>query len=167
VRELLGALGPTVLVLEDLQWAGQPTLELLPFLVPQLPAELVLICTYRRQDLPEGSKVLGLAARLPNEIGYAHVTVEPLDRGHVRDLVGAILQTDQVSDEFAQYLSERSAGLPFAVEEVLLLPAAAACGSDAGSSSWRCLGRFETRSSSGLDNSVPMPTAPSAGGRPT
>jgi DNA-binding CsgD family transcriptional regulator/tetratricopeptide (TPR) repeat protein len=121
VREFLGALGPTVLVLEDLQWADQATLELLSFLVPQLPAELVLVCTYRRQDLPDGSKALGLAARLPSEIGHAQVTVEPLDRAEVRELVGAILQTDQVSDEFAQYLCERSAGLPFAVEEVLLL----------------------------------------------
>jgi DNA-binding CsgD family transcriptional regulator/tetratricopeptide (TPR) repeat protein len=121
VRELLGVLGPTVLVLEDLQWADQSTLELLTFLVPQLPAELVLVCTYRRQDLRDGSRLLGLAARLPGGIGYEHVQVEPLERGPVRELVGAILQTDQVSDEFAHYLCERSGGLPFAVEELLLL----------------------------------------------
>jgi DNA-binding CsgD family transcriptional regulator len=112
VRELLAALGPTVLTLEDLQWADLTTVELLRFLAPQLPDGLTLVCTYRGEDL---------AAELPLAGAPTRLSLSSLDRGQVRDLVGTILELDDVSEEFANYLFERSGGLPFAVEEVLRL----------------------------------------------
>lgn len=121
MRELLKGLGPSVLVLEDLHWADQLTLEFLHFLAPEPPPELALVCTYRREDLRIGSPLLGLQARLSAQTTTARVMLSPLDRQGVRDLVTAILDTEQMSDEFTQYLFERTAGLPFALEEVLLL----------------------------------------------
>jgi DNA-binding CsgD family transcriptional regulator/tetratricopeptide (TPR) repeat protein len=121
VRELLGALGPTVLVLEDLHWADEATIELLRFLAPQPPPELTLVCTYRREDLAAGSPLLGLAGGLPREARALAVALEPLDKDSVRDLVARILEADNVSGEFAEHLREDSGGLPFAVEEILRL----------------------------------------------
>jgi DNA-binding CsgD family transcriptional regulator/tetratricopeptide (TPR) repeat protein len=121
VRELLGALGPSVLVLEDLHWGDQATLELLLFLLPELPPAILLVCTYRSEDVPEGSPLLRLTARTPSASSSARLELELLDRAQVRDLVGEILESDNISDEFAGYLFERSAGLPFVVEEMLLL----------------------------------------------
>jgi DNA-binding CsgD family transcriptional regulator len=112
VRELLAALGPTVLALEDLQWADQTTSELLRFLTPQLPNGLTLVCTYRREDL---------ATELPIGGAPVQLNLNSLDREQVRNLVGTILELEDVSEEFADYLFERSGGLPFAVEEVLRL----------------------------------------------
>lgn len=119
VRELLGALGAPVIVLEDLHWADDATVELLSFLVPQLPTELTLICTYRREDLPDGSPLLRLSARLPGNVGGAHIALQPLDRVQARDLVSSILQTEEISTSVSDYLFEGSGGLPFALEELL------------------------------------------------
>jgi predicted ATPase len=68
LRELLGALGPSVLVLEDLHWADDQTLEFVRFLCPQLPPELLLVCTYRGEDMPATSPFPSLAAGLPSPI---------------------------------------------------------------------------------------------------
>jgi DNA-binding CsgD family transcriptional regulator len=115
LRELLGALGPTVLVLEDLQWADTSTLELLRFLSRQPPGELVLVCTYRSPEFPDG------APRPASDVGAVHVELRPLDAAQVRSLAGRILGLEGVSEEFADYLSTSTGGLPFAVEEVLQL----------------------------------------------
>jgi DNA-binding CsgD family transcriptional regulator/tetratricopeptide (TPR) repeat protein len=119
LRELLGALGPAVVVLEDLHWADDATVELLCFLVPQLPPKLSLVCTYRREDLSEGSPLLRLSGRLPGTVAGAHVALQPLDRGQARDLVSSILETEDVSSSISDYLYEGSGGLPFALEELL------------------------------------------------
>jgi DNA-binding CsgD family transcriptional regulator/tetratricopeptide (TPR) repeat protein len=121
VRELLSALRRCVIVLEDLHWADPATVELVSFLAPQLPREITLVCTYRREDLPEGSPLPGLVGRLPNEIAGAHLELSPLEQGDVRGLVAGILSIEDVSEEFAAYLHEGSGGLPFAVEEILKL----------------------------------------------
>jgi DNA-binding CsgD family transcriptional regulator/tetratricopeptide (TPR) repeat protein len=121
LREFLGALGPAVLVLEDLHWADETTVELLRFLAPQLPEELTVVCTYRRQDLPSGSPLPGIASGLLHDVQGVQVALHPLDRAHVRDLVATILVIGEVSDEFAGHLLESTGGLPFAVEEVLQL----------------------------------------------
>jgi DNA-binding CsgD family transcriptional regulator len=118
VRELLAAIGPTILVLEDLHWADHATEELLGFLVPQLPPKLALVCTYRREDLSESSPLPSLA-RLPNGAAGISLTLRPLDATQVRELAATILEKDEISPEFCDYLFECSGGLPFAVEEVL------------------------------------------------
>src|SRR5439155_4065253 len=121
VIELIRALGPVVCVLEDLHWSDDATGDLLRFLVSQLPEELSLVLTYRREDLPSGSAVLGLSTRLPAGVPSTRLSLSPLATEGVRELVGSILRVDEVSDEFALHLHERTQGLPFAVEEVLRL----------------------------------------------
>lgn len=121
IAELLGALGPTICVLEDLHWSDESVGDLLRFLVPQLPDEFCLILTYRREDLPTSSGLPYVTSRLPPEIGRSHIRLAPLGPEDVRDLVSSILGFDGVSLDFARYLHERTLGLPFAVEEVLHL----------------------------------------------
>ncbi|MFL5959723.1 MAG: AAA family ATPase [Gaiellaceae bacterium] len=119
LRELLSSPGRSVLVLEDLHWADEQTLEFLRFLCPQLPDELTLVCTYRGEDVPAASLFRSLGARSP--IARLELRLRPLDRDEVRTLAGSILEADAMSDEFADYLFQGSGGLPFAVEEVLRL----------------------------------------------
>ena len=121
LREFLGSCGPSVLVLEDLQWADVQTSEFLRFLCPQLPPELTLVCTYRQEDVPAASPFPSVAGRVPSEIVRLELSLRPLDRDEVRVLAGAILEAEAISDEFADYLLQGSGGLPFAVEEVLRL----------------------------------------------
>jgi len=121
LRELLGAFGPTVCVLEDLHWADEATLELLAFLVSEPPEDLVLVLTYRGEELPRSSPLLRLASRLSSEALTGAIELAPLGVEEVRRLVGAILETEAVSDEAAEYLHEQTAGIPFALEEVIRL----------------------------------------------
>ena len=121
ILELLRALGPTICVLEDLHWSDEGTGDLLRFLVSQLPDELSLVLTYRREDIPSSSPLVGLTSRLPAHIVGTRLSLSPLRPAEVRELVASILQVDDVSDEFALHLHERTLGLPFAVEEVLRL----------------------------------------------
>jgi DNA-binding CsgD family transcriptional regulator len=108
-------------VLEDLHWSDEGVGDLLRFLVRQLPDELCLILTYRREDLPAASGPLQSTMRLPPEIVRSHIDLAPLGPEEVRDLVSSMLEFDGVSLDFAHYLHERTLGLPFAVEEVLHL----------------------------------------------
>ena len=121
LRELLGSLGGSVLVLEDLHWADEQTSEFLRYLCPQLPPELTLVCTYRSEELPATSPFPSLGARLPSQVVHLELPLRPLDREEIRTLAGSILEAEAISDEFADYLLQGSGGLPFAVEEVLRL----------------------------------------------
>ncbi|MEU1726854.1 AAA family ATPase [Nonomuraea sp. NPDC005692] len=118
VRELLAACGPALLVVEDLQWADDGTRHLLRFLMTDLPAGLGIVLTYRREEVP-GGVPLGTAYRPPPGAASVLVGLEPLAPAEVRALAGALLGRSHVSAEFAARLHERTAGLPFVIEEVL------------------------------------------------
>ena len=121
LAELLGALGPAVVVLEDLHWADEDTIGFLSFLVAEQPPTLALVLTWRGEDLAAGSSARSITTRLPRATTAARLALAPLDAGAVKSLVASILDTEEISDEFAAFLHERTAGLPFAVEEVLAL----------------------------------------------
>ncbi|MBM7774459.1 DNA-binding CsgD family transcriptional regulator [Actinokineospora baliensis] len=118
LRELLGALGPVLLVVEDLHWADSGSRQLLRFLMGDPPPNLSIVVTYRREDVP-GGMPLGTAYRPPTGITSVVLRLAPLDVGEVRALTAAILGEDVVSAEFAAKLRERTAGIPFVVEETL------------------------------------------------
>ncbi|SFQ43605.1 regulatory protein, luxR family [Amycolatopsis arida] len=113
LRELLAACGRCVLVLEDLHWADEDTRELLRFLVADPPDQLALVLTCRAAELPPGGP-LGLPVR-----AGVRLRLGPLDVVAVRRLATELLDGAKVSREFAERLRERSAGIPFVVEEVL------------------------------------------------
>ncbi len=121
LRELLRALGPTVCALEDIHWAEDDTLEFLRFLVEDIPEQLVLVLTYRREELDVASAPMELVARLPARTARAVVSLAPLDPDDVRGLVAGILGIENVTEQFAHHVHERTGGLPFAVEEVVRL----------------------------------------------
>ncbi|MEU7476586.1 AAA family ATPase [Lentzea sp. NPDC042327] len=118
VRELVSVLGPVLLVVEDLHWADDGSRQLLRFLMGDPPANLSIVVTYRREDVP-GGVPLGSAYRPPGGTTSAVLELEPLDVAEVRALTSAILDGEPVSAEFAAKLHERTAGIPFVVEETL------------------------------------------------
>ncbi|TDD58649.1 LuxR family transcriptional regulator [Kribbella antibiotica] len=117
-REVLAAIGPAVLVVEDLQWADDGTRQLLRFLMADPPTNLSVVITYRREDLA-GHLPLGTAYRPPDHVAGILLQLRPLDVDAVRVLAASILEHEPVSAEFADRLHERTAGIPFVVEELL------------------------------------------------
>ncbi|WP_165878269.1 AAA family ATPase [Micromonospora sp. MW-13] len=119
LAELLGAVGRAVLVLEDLHWADEQTLDFLTYLLGDPPAGLSLLLSYRTEDATPG--VRALTARLPAATAHAHVILPRMDRKQAGELTAAILGVERISEDFAGYLRERASGLPFAIEELLAL----------------------------------------------
>lgn len=117
--EVLGSLGPTVCVLEDVHWADAHTAEFVRFAESHLPATLSLVVTFRREDLADSSPLIALAARPASGVAVKSVTLKPLSLDDVRSLLAAILGTAEISEEFVTFVHRRTEGVPFAVEEVL------------------------------------------------
>ncbi|MFJ7907260.1 ATP-binding protein [Kitasatospora sp. NPDC096204] len=119
VRALLGALGETVLVVEDLHWVDDATRELLLLLARDVPAGLALVLTYRAEDLPPDTPVLGAAYRRPAGVGGALVRLAPLAEAEVDELARAALGP-RATPALARVLFDRSEGLPLVAEEDLI-----------------------------------------------
>ncbi|MFE2178416.1 ATP-binding protein [Kitasatospora sp. NPDC059462] len=121
LRALLAALDDPVLVVEDVQWADDATLDLLLRLARDLPPRLSLVVTYRPEDLPPGVPSPAAAYRgAPGAPGSGAdvVRLEPLDAAEVAELARAALGPAG-GTELARVLHARTAGLPPAVEEEL------------------------------------------------
>jgi DNA-binding CsgD family transcriptional regulator len=121
--EVVRAVSPCLLVFEDLHWADETTGEFLHFLVGQAVPGLRLLVTLRREDLPATSSLRTLPSRVPSGTLQLRVELEPLDVDGVRELLASMLRED-CSREFAAFVHAHTAGVPYAVEEVLRLFAA-------------------------------------------
>ncbi|MER5352284.1 AAA family ATPase [Kitasatospora sp. NPDC002551] len=121
IRALLTALDDPVLVVEDVQWADDATLDLLLRLARDLPPRLVLVVTYRPEDLPPGAPAPAAAYRgAPSGpgAGLGLLRLGPLEEAEVTELARTALGA-AVTPDLARVLYERSLGLPLTVEEDL------------------------------------------------
>ncbi|MEV0156897.1 AAA family ATPase [Micromonospora sp. NPDC050686] len=117
---------PLVLVIEDLHWADRSTRDLIGFLVRAArPSRLLLVCTYRTDELHRGHPLRPFLAELDRVRGVERVELGRLDRDGtaaiLTDLLGAEPAARGVDD-----VHERTQGNPFFIEEL------AAAGSPVG-----------------------------------
>ncbi|MGI8413606.1 MAG: AAA family ATPase [Solirubrobacteraceae bacterium] len=117
--ELLGALGPTVLVIEDLHWADPGSAELLRFILCRLPAELAVLLTYRRAELDAASPILGVASRVSDECSATTISLPALDRAGLLRLAESMLDGQRVPERLAGILHQLTGGNPFALQQLL------------------------------------------------
>ena len=100
------------LAFEDLQWADPTSLDLMRALAKRgAEAPLLIIATARPEFLP------------PWSISSHHsvISLSPLDREQVRQMVGGIASRRALSREVVEGVSERTGGVPLFVEEVTRL----------------------------------------------
>ena len=100
------------LAFEDLQWADPTSLDLMRALAKRgAEAPLLIIATARPEFLP------------PWSISSHHsvISLSPLDRAQVRQMVGGIASRRALSREVVEGVSERTGGVPLFVEEVTRL----------------------------------------------
>jgi len=113
---LLGTLtsdGPTVLLIEDLHWADESTLDLVQFLSRRLRTVPVLVlATYRDDELEAGHPLRLVLGDLVRERTTRRIALAPLSRAAVATLaVGGARAADEVY--------ELTGGNPFLVTEVV------------------------------------------------
>jgi DNA-binding CsgD family transcriptional regulator/tetratricopeptide (TPR) repeat protein len=109
IGELRMPPSPTVLVLEDLHWADDATIDAVAVLgrrIGSLPALLVL--TFRRGDMPPGHRLHAAVAAVAADESVL-VDLAPLSEGAVASLVG-----DRVEEVYAA-----TGGNPFYVTELM------------------------------------------------
>ncbi|WP_432081398.1 helix-turn-helix transcriptional regulator [Streptomyces sp. WAC 04229] len=119
VRALLEGGGVGVVVVEDLHWADDGTRDLVRFLVDDPPAGLAVVLSYRREELPGAGLPLGRAYRQPPGTTAVLVPLGPLDVSAVRSMTAALTGNARVPAALAEALHERTAGIPFVLEEVV------------------------------------------------
>ncbi|MBW1600226.1 LuxR family transcriptional regulator [Streptomyces sp. JJ38] len=119
VRALLDGVGAAVIVVEDLHWADDGTRDLVRFLVDDPPEGLSTVLSYRREELPGPGLPLGRAYRQPPGTTAVLVPLGPLDVTAVRSMTAALTGTADVPAALAEALHDRTAGIPFVLEEVV------------------------------------------------
>lgn len=109
---------PTIVFLDDLHWADNATLELLPPLAGTLEREpLLLLGAYRSDEIPRGHPLRRARTDLRRLRRLRELTVGPLDRADSAALAAQVLGAD-VSPALAAMLYARTAGIPFFIEEL-------------------------------------------------
>ncbi len=109
---------PTVLVLDDLQWADNATLELMPILASALAQEqLLIVGTYRNDEIGRGHPVRRLRNDLRRARLLREIVVEPLDQVDTTALAAHVLGQPP-GPALATTLHERTEGVPLFVKEL-------------------------------------------------
>jgi class 3 adenylate cyclase len=109
-----------LLILEDLHWADPATRELLDYGTRRLRSTNVLIvATYRSDELHRKHALLPTIQGWRRAGQVEIVELQNLDAQRVGDMVCAIFDEASVTEEFRDFLHERSEGNPFVLEEML------------------------------------------------
>jgi DNA-binding CsgD family transcriptional regulator len=117
----LAARAPLVVAVEDIHWADEASLELLPFIANRLRAERILfVATYRSDALPGAPLLDRVLAELDRGRIAQRVALEALDLAGTAEVVQKALGLDRAAAaEFVKTIHARCEGNPFFIEEVL------------------------------------------------
>ena len=118
----LCARGPVLLLIDDLQWADELTVDFLAYLVVTAQMEqmaLLVVATCRRAEMP------AQVARLERLLATAVVSLERLRQDDIAPIVGDMLALRPVPEGLAALLAERSEGNPLFVAEYVRAAVAA------------------------------------------
>jgi predicted ATPase/class 3 adenylate cyclase len=128
------ALGPVVLVLEDLQWAEPGTLRAVRGLLDRAPGQTMIIATWREGEFDPSQLESTSATRTGST---ASIELEPFDEREVAAFLDAILGGGQ-SEDTAETIGRRTGGNPFFLQQfVRRAVSEGALRFDFGATSWR------------------------------
>ena len=116
VRQYVAALArePAVIVVDDLQWAEPPVLEIVERIADTVEdAPLLLLCVARPQLL-EANASWGAGRS-----NAATITLDALTRDETATLIGRLLDVDDLPDDLRERVVRRSEGNPLFCEEFL------------------------------------------------
>ena len=110
-----------ILVLDDLHWADQPSLLLLEFLAGQLrDSKILIIGTYRDDEVTRAHPLSNTLARLARTDGYQREKLLGLEREHVGQLITGISGVEP-SKKLIEAIYDHTEGNPFFMAEAIRL----------------------------------------------
>jgi predicted ATPase/class 3 adenylate cyclase len=109
-----------LLVVEDVHWADSATRELLDHLARRLTnTRSLLLLTYRSDELVRRHPLAPLLQSWRRSQVAEIVMLTALDQRQIAEMIGAILDDEEVDAEFRDLMYGRSEGNPFVLEEML------------------------------------------------
>ena len=119
VLERLASDDPMLLILEDIHWADQTSLELLHHLAHRATSfKMLVVATYRSDELHSGHPVRKLLGSLARDRVGEEMRLQPLTTEETAQMLRCLLDVEP-SPEFTASIYKRSEGNPFFVEELL------------------------------------------------
>ncbi len=113
-----GANGPAAILLDDLHWADEATLALLPELAGGLREVPLLLVAVARDEVPgDTHRLRRLRAHLRRECDLLELRLRPLGLEDTARLAATVAGEELAADDVAA-LHERAHGIPFYVEEL-------------------------------------------------
>jgi len=111
--------GPATVILDDLHWSDEATLELLAALAsPLREMPLAIVAAYRSDGLPRDHRLRWLRNELRRDGSLEEVVLEPLDEEQTAALLGELLPAPP-SPALARTIYDRTGGSPFFVKELV------------------------------------------------
>src|SRR5690349_1303950 len=119
VLERLASDEPMLLILEDVHWADQTSLELLHHLAHRATSfKMLVVATYRSDELHSGHPVRKLLGSLARDRVGEEMRLQPLTMEEIAQMLRCLLDVEP-SPQFTASIYKRSEGNPFFVEELL------------------------------------------------
>jgi predicted ATPase/DNA-binding SARP family transcriptional activator/class 3 adenylate cyclase len=122
VRDFLIALSkrqPLVLVLEDLHWADDLSIDLISLLMEALKSEAIFLLLVYRPEREHKCWHLGTVASRKCPDSYTELNLKELTPDHSLRLVKSLLTLENLPASVSGLILEKSQGNPFFVEEVV------------------------------------------------
>jgi DNA-binding CsgD family transcriptional regulator len=114
----MASCGPVAVVLDDLHWADEATLLLLPRIVPGLRDLPLLLIVIARDEVPADThRLRRLRGELRRVSRPLELPLRPLERADTA-LLAAAVTGEELGDETLDVLHDRSHGIPFYVEQL-------------------------------------------------
>ncbi len=122
LRDLLVGIShrrPLLMILEDLHWADDASLDMIRFLIDSTRSAPVLIYAISRPF--EGGAVQAIHERAQQRLidRYIYLRLQALPPDQSAELLQALLSIRNLPESLCKQIIERSAGLPFYLEEIL------------------------------------------------
>jgi DNA-binding CsgD family transcriptional regulator len=115
----LAGSGQALVILDDLQWSDQASLELLAALAsPLREMPVVIVAAYRSDGLPRDHTLRWLRNELRRGGNLEELVLGPLDREQTGALLGGLLEAP-ASESLLGAVHDRTQGSPFFVEELV------------------------------------------------
>lgn len=116
------ALRPLVIVLDDMHWADDGSLQLLGY-IQRRAAEAALLClpTYESESLTDDAPLNKTLKQLEIDGQFHSVQLQRLQRDAIGQLARSLFLEAEFSDDFIDYLYDQSQGNPFIAVEILKL----------------------------------------------
>ena len=116
-RAALAVPPPLVLLLDDIQWCDQETLEWLHYLLRYDPsARLLVIATVRVEEVQANPPLRALLLHLGSRIGLTEIVLQPLDAAEVAQLAAQVTGRELALDAVLRLFRETE-GVPLFVVE--------------------------------------------------